>query len=79
MIKEACSSHVRELVEVFRILYTDANLFFVGLPGGLLNLGEDLGSDSRPSYHGHKKIAGQLFQSMSMVLNWSTDASEIYE
>jgi lysophospholipase L1-like esterase len=79
MLKDPSFGYVKEVVDIMRTLHSDARVFFVGLPDGLLNSDTDLGSSWHPSYEGQKKIAGQLLQPMSTVLKWSFDPSEIFE
>lgn len=79
MIHEPCFSYVKEMVDGFRTLYNDSNVFFVGLPNSLLNESSDLGSDWHPSYQGQKKIAGQLLLPIATILDWDYSGTEIFE
>ncbi|MGQ1890146.1 SGNH/GDSL hydrolase family protein [Thermophagus sp. OGC60D27] len=71
MIDEPCFSYVKEMVENFKLVYNDSNVYFIGIPTELLNDKDDLGADWHPSYIGHQKIANFILPVMSNILKWN--------
>lgn len=76
MRDEPAYSYVKEVVGNCRIYYNDRNLYFIGIPTGLLNNTDDLGSDWHPSYKGQVKMAAHIVSTIANVLNWSYNNDE---
>ena len=68
---EPAYTNIKEVVEASRLIYHDRNLYFIGIPVGLLNHESDLGSDWHPSYMGQLKMAAHVIPTIATVLNWS--------
>lgn len=71
MTNEPCYSIVKEVVDDFNLTHNDTRVYFVGIPDGLLNDSNDLGSDGHPSYRGQRKTAACLIPLMANVLRWN--------
>jgi len=71
MTNEPCYSIVKEVVEDYNLTHNDIKVYFAGIPNGLLNNSNDLGSDGHPSYRGQRKTAACLIPLMANVLKWS--------
>ncbi|MGQ1947320.1 GDSL-type esterase/lipase family protein [Geofilum sp. OHC36d9] len=78
MLQKPAFEYVMEVVDIMNTLYGDDNVYFIGLPDGLLNRKTDLGADSHPAYSGQKKMAEQLVQPISTVLGWDFETSELF-
>jgi len=76
MTNEPCYSIVKEVVEDYNLTHRDIKVYFAGIPDGLLNNGNDLGSDGHPSYRGQRKTAACLIPLMANVLKWNYSDAE---
>ncbi len=76
MRDEPAYSNVKEVVELSRAMHNDDQLYFIGIPGCLLNKSSDLGSDYHPSYRGQLKMARHIIPTIANVLHWDYDNSE---
>ena len=76
MTNEPCYSIVKEVVEDYNLTHNDIKVYFAGIPDGLLNNGNDLGSDTHPSYRGQRKTAACLIPLMANVLKWNYNDAE---
>ncbi len=74
---EPALSNIKKVVEASRLSYKDKNLYFIGIPDGLLNKGNDLGSDWHPSYRGQKKMAAHIVPTIASVLQWNYCSEEL--
>ncbi len=77
MTDEPCYSYVKEMVETFRSVYQNKNVYFVGIPTYLMNPEKDLGSDTHPNYSGQRKMAAHVLPVISSVLGWDCQAGEL--
>ncbi len=70
MTDEPCHSYVKEVVDNYRGINKDPNVFFIGIPPALLNGDTDLGADAHPSFKGQQKIAKAIVPVISTVMGW---------
>jgi lysophospholipase L1-like esterase len=77
MINEPCYSYVKEMVENLRTAQNMKKVYFIGIPGYLLNSEKDLGSDYHPNYSGQRKMAAYAIPVISSVLGWAYSDDEI--
>lgn len=71
LINEPCYSYIKESVESLKTTNNDQNVYFIGIPGALLNTNDDLGSDAHPSAKGQRKIASFILPVISNVMQWN--------
>jgi len=76
MTNEPCYSIVKEVVDDYNLTHNDIKVYFAGIPDGLLNSTNDLGSDGHPSYRGQRKTAACLVPLLANVLKWNYDDME---
>lgn len=76
MTDEPCYSIVKEVVDDYNLTHKDIKVYFAGIPDGLLNYSNDLGSDGHPSYRGQRKTAACLVPLMANVLKWNYNDTE---
>lgn len=70
MRDEPASSYIKDVVESIRVVKGDKNLYFIRIPGFLLNNTTDLGSDWHPSYRGQLKMARHIIPCIANVMKW---------
>lgn len=77
MIDEPCYSYVKEIVEAQKVLNKDGRIHFIGIPRSALSSEKDYGAAWHPGGDGQKKIAQIVAPTVSTVMDWSYNRSEM--